>query len=144
MHKDTFVVSSKQYLTSIFKQLADAIDDHGFIRVEVSAGSNKSLPQLGLFWMWMGELAKAFTDRSKDDTFTKDMMHDLMCMKFLGETEITVGKTKITRLKSLRDLDKGGTHFFMEQVEAWASEHGVYLTRPADSEYMKLIERQNG
>lgn len=143
MLKGEYVISSREYLKSIMNQLGDAVDDHGFIKVSWTAGSNRSLPQLALFWMWMGEMSTEFNRRGKTDEYNKDFLHDVLCNRFLGDLTYTVGKTTITRMKSLRDLDKGEMHFFMEQVSSFAIEHGVMLTYPADSEYMKLVERQN-
>lgn len=137
-----FIISSSQYLPSVMKELETLIDKHGFIKMVVTAGSNKSVSQNNLFWMWMTEMANYFASKAVENS-TKDQMHDLMCHKFLGNITVTVGKTEITRLKSLRDLDKGDMLHFMRQIDEWSADHGVLLTHPEDSEYQRLTEVQN-
>jgi len=137
-----FIISSSQYLPSVMKELETLIDKHGFIKMVVTAGSNKSVSQNNLFWMWMTEMAEHFASKGVEDS-TKDQMHDLMCHKFLGNITVTVGKTEITRLKSLRDLDKGDMLHFMRQIDEWSADHGLLLTHPEDSEYQRLTEVQN-
>jgi hypothetical protein len=92
--------------------------------------------------LWMTEMAEHFASKGVENS-TKDQMHDLMCHKFLGTITVTVGKTQITRLKSLRDLDKGDMLYFMRQMDEWSADHGLLLTHPEDSEYQRLIEEQN-
>jgi len=137
-----FIISSRQYLPSVMKELETLIDKHGFIKMVVTAGSNKSVSQNNLFWMWMTEMANYFASKGVENS-TKDQMHDLMCHKFLGHITVTVGKTEITRLKSLRDLDKGDMLHFMRQIDEWSADHGLLLTHPEDSEYQRLTEEQN-
>ena len=137
-----FIISSSQYLPSVMKELYTLIDKHGFIKMVVTAGSNKSVSQNNLFWMWMTEMANYFASKGVENS-TKDQMHDLMCHKFLGHITVTVGKTEITRLKSLRDLDKGDMLHFMRQIDEWSADHGLLLTHPEDSEYQRLTEEQN-
>jgi len=137
-----FIISSSQYLPTVMKELETLIDKHGFIKMVVTAGSNKSVSQNNLFWMWMTEMANYFASKGVENS-TKDQMHDLMCHKFLGNITLTVGKTEITRLKSLRDLDKGDMLHFMRQIDEWSADHGVLLTHPEDSEYQRLTEVQN-
>lgn len=137
-----FVISSHQYLPSVMKEIADMVDKNGFVKVSVSAGSNRSISQNNLFWMWMTEMANYFASKGVENS-TKDQMHDLMCHKFLGNITVTVGKTEITRLKSLRDLDKGDMLHFLRQIDEWSADHGLLLTHPEDSEYQRLIEEQN-
>ena len=143
MQKGQHICASREYLTSIFKECAAAIADHGFIKLEWSAGSNRSISQNGLYWMWMGQLAESFNARSKDGQWSKDDMHDLMRHKFLGYESKTIGKTELKDiLRSTTKLQKGEMHHYMTQIDAWAVEVGVFLTHPEDSEYMKLMERQ--
>lgn len=145
MQKGSHTITSVEYLRSIFKQVADAIDDHGFVKLEWSAGSNRSLSQNALYWAWMGEMAVSFTKRTRDgDGWSKDDMHDLMRHKFLGYEDKVIGNTELKPvLKSTSQLDRGEMQHLMEQIDAFAAEHGVLLPHPADSEYMKLMERQN-
>ena len=143
MQKGQHICASREYLTSIFKECSAAIADHGFIKLEWSAGSNRSISQNGLYWMWMGQLAESFNARSKDGQWSKDDMHDLMRHKFLGYESKTIGKTELKDiLRSTTKLLKGEMHQYMTQIDAWAVDVGVFLTHPEDSEYMKLMDRQ--
>lgn len=142
MQTQRYVISSKEYLDSIVRQLRLAIDDHGFVTLEVKAGSNRSINQLGLWWMWMTELAAHFTKKGVE--VSKDDMYDMLCNKFLGTETKIVGSTEIIKLRGVSKLTKGEMHELMEKVHHWGIDHGVAMTNPADSEYQKLIERQNG
>ena len=137
-----FIISSRQYLPSVMAEIEEMVEKHGFVKLVVSAGSNRSISQNNLFWMWMTEMAEHFASKGVENS-TKDQMHDLMCHKFLGNITVTVGKTQITRLKSLRDLDKGDMLHFLRQIDEWSADHGLLLTHPEDSEYQRLIEEQN-
>jgi hypothetical protein len=137
-----YILSSHQYLPSVMAEIGEMVEKHGFVKLVVSAGSNRSISQSNLFWMWMTEMAEHFASKGVENS-TKDQMHDLMCHKFLGTITVTVGKTQITRLKSLRDLDKGDMLYFMRQMDEWSADHGLLLTHPEDSEYQRLIEEQN-
>lgn len=137
-----YIISSRQYLPSVMAEIEEMVEKHGFVKLVVSAGSNRSISQNNLFWMWMTEMAEHFASKGVENS-TKDQMHDLMCHKFLGTITVTVGKTQITRLKSLRDLDKGDMLYFMQQMDEWSADHGLLLTHPEDSEYQRLIEEQN-
>jgi len=145
MQKGQHICASREYLTSIFKECAAAIADHGFIKIEWSAGSNRSLSQNGLYWMWMATLSESFNKRAKDGSeWSKDDMHDLMRHKFLGYESKTIGMTELKDiLRSTAKLYKGEMHHYMTQIDVWGTEVGVYLPHPEDSEYMKLMERQN-
>ena len=146
MQKGRHICASKEYLRSIFLEVVRAVDDHGFVILEWKAGSNRSLSQNNLYWMWMAELAESFTKRAKDGSeWTKDDMHDLMRHKFLGYYDIKINKTEIKQqLKSTAKLLKEEMFHYMSQVDVFGQETGVYLSHPEDSEYMKLMERNNG
>lgn len=104
----------------------------------------RTLPMNALWWMWMQEMAKHFSKRA--GPFSKDDLHILMKHQFLGYQDArTIGKTEIPRqLRSTADLTKGEMLQLMQQVDAWAADHGCLLTRPEDSEYDELARRQDG
>ena len=59
--------------------------------------------------------------------------------KFLGTEDVEVGKTTIpAQVRATSTLDRGEMLYFMTQVEAWAIDLGVKLTKPQNSEYSKL------
>lgn len=104
----------------------------------------RTLSMNALWWMWMQELAVYFS--AKAGPFSKDDIHDLMKHQFLGYDEPrTIGKTEIPRqLRSTAKLSKGEMLHLMQQVDAWAADHGCLLARPEDAEYEELARRQNG
>ena len=100
----------------------------------------RSLTQNALFHIWCRELAKHFklkTDVDEDD------MKMLMKHKFLGTADLVIGSTTIpAQVKQTRLLDKGEMHYFMNEVYDWATDHGVTLSNPEDSQYFKLSKEQ--
>lgn len=95
---------------------------------------HRSLSANALYWAWLDALAKHFSRGG--NKFDKDAMHDLMRHKFLGYEDKTVGKTVISQqLKSTADLTSSGMCEYMQQIDAWAADHGCLLPRPEDNEY---------
>lgn len=117
----------------------------GTIKVEWWTPTGRSMNQNSLFHVWCDELANSFTKRSKDGkVFGKDEMKVIVKHKFLGYDEIKIGNTDIPpQLKTTSNLEKGVMFEFMNNVERWASDCGVILSNPADSEYKKLKEYQH-
>jgi hypothetical protein len=110
------------------------------VRIDWKRWTNpRTLSQNNLLWMWLTEMAEHFS--RKGTVYTPDDMHDLVCHKFLGYEDRRVGNTEIKhQLRGTSTLDKGEFQNFMEQIDAWAADHGLLLTHPADSEYAKLRE----
>ena len=101
----------------------------------------RSLSQNALLHVWFDTMAKHFS--RKVDT-NAEQMKALMKLKFLGTENIIVGNTVIEgQLKRTSKLDKGEMMRFMDDVYDWALDHGVRLSIPEDSEYMKL-RKQHG
>ena len=117
---------------------------HGPIRIKFTKYRNThSRSQENLFWQWMTVMDQKFYRREKTTQRQKVDMHDLMCARFLGHSEKLVGKTAISSLRTLTwpaALDKGEMAHFMQQVEAWAAEHGCLLPVPDDNDYAKHRE----
>lgn len=97
----------------------------------------RSLSQNALFHLWCREMASHFAEKGADVTESKIKL--LLKYKFLGTESIQINKTIIQdQVRETSGLDRGEMLFFMDQVQDWAMDHGVTLTCPADSEYMKL------
>lgn len=97
----------------------------------------RSLSQNALFHLWCREMASHFAAKGADVTESKIKL--LLKYKFLGTESIQINKTIIQdQVRETSGLDRGEMLFFMDQVQDWAMDHGVTLTCPADSEYMKL------
>lgn len=104
--------------------------------------SSRSLSQNALAWQWFGEMAAHFSEKS-GEIYSKEQMHDLMCHRFLGYRDVVIGHTVIPQqLIGTSQLDKAQFQRFLEQVDAWACDHGVMLTYPDISEYSKMREAQ--
>ncbi|RJG10939.1 hypothetical protein D3879_14770 [Pseudomonas cavernicola] len=129
--------------------LQAAIRRKGFPCNIAITGAGRSLPQNALFHKWCECAAQFFVSMGKT-TFATGKPMDAENMKrnlkqtFLGEElirDINLKTGQVTEryeLKHTSQLDKGEMHSFMTCVDAWASEHGIYLPHPEDSEYMKM------
>lgn len=138
MQGQFFRISEAAQIENVSKKIESLIEAGVVAAVKIEEYSApRSTRSNALMWMWFDELAKSFSRRGKDQ-YDKDQMHDLMCHKFLGmEPEKVVGMTTIPpRLKGTSKMSRAEMHHFMEQIEAWAADHGVLLTKPEDSEYM--------
>lgn len=99
--------------------------------------NKRSLSQNALFHVWLRELAEHFT--AKGYEISEEEMKDLMKHRFLGVEDRVIHNTVIPgQLRKSRGLDPGEMMAFLDQVWAWAADHGKTLEIPADSEYMKL------
>lgn len=106
----------------------------------------RTLSQNALMHVWFRDMANALANRGvkvEDDPITPDDVKLMLKDKFLGYADIIRGKLVIKdQLRSTSKLDKGELHFFMNQIEEWAMDHGIMLSSPAGNEYMKLKEAQ--
>lgn len=101
----------------------------------------RSLTQNALMHKWFNDMAAHF---SKKVETSAEQMKALMKLKFLGTEDIVINHTVIPgQLKHTSKLDKGEMMRFMDDIYDWALDHGVKLTIPEDSEYMKL-RKQHG
>ncbi|WP_010486882.1 recombination protein NinB [Pseudomonas sp. S9] len=126
-----------------------AIRAKGFPCNVAITGASRSLPQNALFHKWCECAAQFFVSMGKTAFATgapmnaENMKRNLK-QTFLGETvieDINLKTGEVTQryeLKHTSELDKGEMHSFMTCIDAWASEHGIYLPHPEDSEYMKM------
>ena len=142
MQKANYTVTSRQMLDQVYQDALRGIEDHGFIKLEWKAGSTRSINQNDLYWMWLGEISQQTSERSGQD-FKKDDLHEWLRAEYLGYESKSVGSKHIRLLKSTTQLTKGEMYFYMQQVDAFAHQHGFKLTIPDDSEYMKLKQREN-
>jgi hypothetical protein len=137
-----WMVSSKQQLQERIKYFAQWLETHWDWQYAVQWKvtryvPKRSLSQNALFHMWIREMWEVFVE--KDPNLTEEQMKKIIKYKFLGLADEVIGKTLIPmQLPSTSDLTTGEMMFFMDQVQDWAMDHGVMLTCPADSEFMKL------
>lgn len=156
MQKASYTVTSQQMLDQVYRDALRGIEDHGFIKLEWKAGSNRSINQNDLYWMWLGEICDQANTKlpytyideetGEEETIecmTKEEMHEWFCEEFLGYTTKRIGRKEVSVLNGTSKLLKGEMYFYMQQVDAWSHMKGYKLTIPDDSEYMKLKQREN-
>lgn len=130
-------------------QVNAAIRAKGFPCTVTITGASRSLPQNALFHKWCDEIARFFVSMGKTTFATgaamdRDNVKRNLKQTFLGEQlvqDINMKTGEITERYELRhtsQLDKGEMHSFMTCIDNWATEHGIYLPHPEDSEYMKM------
>lgn len=134
---------------SDLSELQAAIRKKGFPCNVSITGAGRSLPQNALFHKWCECAAQFFVSMGKT-TFSTGSPMNMENMKrnlkltFLGEETVNevnlkTGETSIRyELRSTSELDKGDMHAFMTCIDVWATEHGIYIPHPEDSEYMKM------
>lgn len=124
-------------------KVMQAIAEQGFpCKVKVGPDS-RTLSQNALYWQWLGDMAKFFTDRGYP--LTKEDAHDLMRHQFLGYKAKKLGNTEIKpQLRSTKELDRADMAQYMTLVDQWAADKGCLLPKPEDSEYVKYMQESGG
>lgn len=140
----------KSNFSAIGQQILPMLDSGETYRLIIKPWREKrSLNQNALSHMWYSEISDWLIRRGKDFA-SPEWVKDAMKHTYLGYVEremvdvVTGQTTAIRSLRHTSDLDTGDMHFYLTQVEDWALSLGCKLTMPADSEYMKLKEKQNG
>lgn len=130
-HIDERVEHFRRWLQTEF------IGDHPVMWEPQRYKSKRSLSQNSLFHLWCREMSQHFADRGAD--ICEERMKELLCYKFLGTEDRTIGQTVIEgQVRQTSKLDTGEMTDFMDQCIAWALDHGVKLSNPPQSEYMRL------
>lgn len=97
----------------------------------------RSLSQNALFHVWCREMSDHFKERGAD--ITEERMKELIKYKILGTEDRKINNTVIPgQVRETSGLDRGEMMDFMDRVNEWAMDHGLFLSCPQDSEYMKL------
>lgn len=145
MNRCQYIAANKDVLDTAYADMVEALKEHGTITIEWKRkGKERSLNQNALFHQWCGEIAGQMYAKTGDDTYTKQTVKLFLKKTFLGEEDVRVGKTVIEKqIRSSSKLDTGEMFFFMNQIEAFAFEHNMTLSHPADNEYDKLKEYQH-
>ena len=109
--------------------------------------SRRSLSQNALIYCLFDQFAKAMNKRlvaaDGDFRWTAGLVHDmsLAALKGVTETVLPDGR-RITRYPKTSSMTKGEMADFIDRFRQWASELGIVLRIPADSEYMRYKEAQ--
>lgn len=138
----------KSTLGQFNKQLSELTSTGKRYRVKVSEWKEKrSLSQNSLSHVWYAEISKHLIKHGRAHCSEKWVKQNLK-KTFLGCVEVeytdfvTGEKTSTWEPRHTSDLDVGDMHFFMNQVEAWASQFGLMLSNPTDGEYNQLKLKQ--
>lgn len=112
------------------------------LTIKIEAYENpRTLSQNALFHVWCRAMSKHFI--GKIPTATPDNMKLMMKKRFIGIEDIQIGKETIEgQVKSSSKLDKGEMVHFLDNVYHWARENKCLLEVPKDSEYQKMLDRQ--
>lgn len=87
---------------------------------------NRTPEQNKRYWALIALLMEKGNE--KNLKYFKEDWHDMMKIKFLGAREVKLPSGKvITRVNDTHNLDTNEFGEFLDQVQAWASEHGVFL-----------------
>lgn len=157
--KVTHIVSSPQMIEQCIREMQAMLADHGWFNFEIKKGC-RSISQNALYWQWMVDGAAMMNEKFAGKSWwddglqmtiywediNKDDLHDQMRKKFLGEEpDRRVGKGIIPgQIKSTTKLNKGEMFLYMEKIDMFFSQMGLYLPKPEDSAYAKYKEMQQG
>jgi hypothetical protein len=105
----------------------------------------RSLSQNALFHMWCREIAKGMKKKGFNVTEGDALEAWKLWLKrrFIGSDDFQISKTEIRgQVRRSSALNKGDMVHFMDQCYHWASEQGIKLTVPLESEYAELKNQQ--
>lgn len=146
---DKFRVNSK----ADWSNVVECVRNIGFPCEVMVSKASRTLSQNALLHMWCTEIAKFFVDNGKTEFASGEKM-EMESVKrnlkqtFLGDelkrdSDLKTGEIRYRyELRHTSQLDKGEFQQFMEQIDGWATEHGIPLTRPIESEYVRYRQEQ--
>ena len=139
---ELWIVKDRSHLEQRVKFFADYLDKEWNWEYPVEWKvkryiPKRSLSQNALFHVWCREMAEHF--KSKGADVDEEKMKELIKYKILGTEDRQISNTIIPgQVRETSGLDRGEMMDFMDKVMEWALDHGVRLSCPQDSEYMKL------
>lgn len=129
MDKQTFVIRNPTTL-AYAEDAVHAIDPNGEKKMVVTIQphkNNRSNDQNNLYWKWMRVIASESGSDPLD-------IHEAMKMKFLEASEAVLPNGDLVRVTgSSRKLKTGEFSEYLQQIQAWATEWGVYLPSPEEA-----------
>ena len=119
------------------------------ITIEPDAG-DPIQDTFSVFWIWMAQMSKHFSTKGEGDknqSYTPQDMHDLMCNRFLGYTDRRlIGSTWVEPALITLTYPKRKTKermcVLLSQIDEWAIDRGVFLITKRLSDYMRYKEAQ--
>lgn len=86
----------------------------------------RSNPQNARYWLLLTMISEKLPVQGV--TYSAEQFHIYFKSRFLGCDDVTLPNGKVIPMpKSSADLDINQFAEFMDKVEAWAAEHGVFL-----------------
>ena len=101
---------------------------------------SRSLSQNSLYWKWMGELAPQAKINGKQ--FSPEIWAEFFKKWYCPSKSVEMPLGEGSTTKTTTNLDTGEMHHYLNNIQAWCMSEGYHLTIPSDSEYQKLIDRQ--
>lgn len=101
----------------------------------------RSNDQNSLYWKWMAELAKQAYVNSKQ--FDGETWAEFFKKYYCPDKQVDMPLGPPTIVKSTTNLDTGEMHHYLNKIQAWCMSEGYSLTIPQDSEYQKLLDKQD-
>lgn len=145
---------AKHNLPLFMRELERELDDHQFLLVTTQDPRIGKWGMTRLWRMWMATTAEWMARRGAtmplcmkggvpwgSRPFNKDDAHEAFTIQWLGVDE---NGERLSWSKSGKDgrraATKGERFIALQKHEAWASERGITLFQPRDSEYRQLQE----
>ena len=143
MSQGDFVrISNKNDIDYQVKHLIQRIKDWDYSKplcVKLEPYKNiRSLSQNALAQMWYREIAKAIKKKGHNINHQKpeEVWKLWLKKRFLGVEEYLIGKETISgQIKRTSKLNSGEMSHYLDQVYHWATDLGVLLPIPKESEY---------
>ncbi len=144
---------TKQNLDELLEAVQDALEKEPHLVVSVKGASVGKWGMARLWYSWIATVAKHMANSGVtmplmvdqvgnvygERPFEENDAHLLFSPKFLGvdENDKALSWSKKGR-DGRRAADKGERFHALRQMEIWATERGITLLKPRDSDYVKL------
>lgn len=148
---------TKHTAAQVFNEIVKELEAEPVVIVKTQSAKTGKWGMAKLWRSWMATIAECMAANGavmplvmgKDGTykatrpFNADDAHELFTYKCLGEDE---NGNRLSWSKTghdgMRAATKGERWHAMRMVEQWATERGIVLYNPADSEYMQYLQEQ--
>lgn len=116
-------------------------DPNGSWRVTIKPWrESRSLSQNSLYWKWMAELSKQA--KIDGNEFSGEVWAEFFKKYYCPDRVVEMPLGESSTIKTTTKLDTGEMHHYLSNIQAWCMREGFHLTIPSDSEYQKLIDKQ--
>ena len=140
-----YIVRSRPELDNVFKFIAHLwpmLDQPVCLKVG-KYSSSRTMSQNALFHVWCREAAKHFNVKDYEGVKADERMKMVFKHDHLGylPEDAIPHRTTSPQLRHTSNLSVGDMFTFMTKVDAWCVERGLFLSKPAESDYVKLREK---